>query len=59
MRPAMNASEDDGVSQRHTREGRVFVFLTVVLAPLLAVAVVGLYGFVIWVYQVFAGPPAS
>ncbi len=55
----MNASENDGLSQRQTREGRVFVFLTVVLAPLLAVAIVGLYGLAIWVYQVFAGPPAS
>lgn len=39
------------------RETRVFVFLTVVLAPMVAVAVVGSYGLMIWLYQMFAGPP--
>lgn len=38
-------------------ERRVFVFLTVVLAPVLAVAIVGGYGFVVWIWQMFAGPP--
>ncbi len=36
-----------------------FLFLTVVLAPVLAVAVVGGYGFVIWMFQLIAGPPGS
>ena len=40
-----------------SRETRVFVFLTVVLAPMVAVAVVGTYGLLIWLYQVFQGPP--
>jgi periplasmic nitrate reductase NapE len=40
-----------------TRETRVFVFLTVVLAPALAVALVGAYGLAIWVYQMLMGPP--
>ncbi len=39
------------------REIRVFVFLTVVLAPMLAIALVGSYGLMIWLYQMFAGPP--
>ncbi|MFN4289551.1 MAG: periplasmic nitrate reductase, NapE protein [Permianibacter sp.] len=38
-------------------ELRVFLFLTVVLAPLLAVAIVGGYGFLVWIFQMFAGPP--
>lgn len=38
-------------------ELRVFLFLTVVLAPLLAVTIVGGYGFLIWIFQMFAGPP--
>ncbi len=39
------------------RETRVFLFLTVVLAPALAVALVGAYGLAIWVFQMFMGPP--
>jgi periplasmic nitrate reductase NapE len=40
-----------------SRETRVFVFLTVVLAPMLAAAIVGSYGLLIWLYQMFMGPP--
>lgn len=39
------------------QETRVFAFLTVFLAPMLAVALVGSYGLLIWLYQMFAGPP--
>lgn len=41
------------------RELAVFVFLTVVLAPLLSVALVGAYGLSIWVWQLFNGPPVG
>ncbi len=34
-----------------------FLFLTAVLMPGLAVAVVGGYGLTVWVYQMAAGPP--
>ena len=39
------------------RELFTFLFLTVVLAPVLAVAIVGGYGFVVWMYQMINGPP--
>lgn len=39
------------------RELLVFLFLTVVLAPVLAVAVVGGWGFLVWIYQMLYGPP--
>ena len=39
------------------RELRAFLFLTAVLVPALSVLVVSGYGFAIWLYQVFAGPP--
>jgi nitrate reductase NapE len=39
------------------RELAVFLFLTLVLAPLIAVVVVAGYGFVVWMYQMIAGPP--
>jgi nitrate reductase NapE len=35
----------------------MFLFLTVVLAPVLAVATVGGYGFVVWMLQMIFGPP--
>jgi len=41
---------------RH-RELLAFLFLTVFLAPILAVAIVGGYGFVVWIYQMIYGPP--
>lgn len=39
------------------QELNVFLFLTVVLAPVLAVVFVGSYGLLIWLYQLFTGPP--
>jgi nitrate reductase NapE len=47
----------EDAKQRKTEEWRTWVFLTIVLAPVLAVAVVSGYGFIVWMYQLFAGPP--
>lgn len=47
-----------GLSRRR-QEMLVFVFFTVVLAPLLSVAIVGGLGFSIWMYQLFNGPPTG
>ena len=38
-----------------SEELRAFFFLTAITAPVLAVAVVGGYGFMIWMYQLFTG----
>jgi nitrate reductase NapE len=46
---------DDRSSKRS--EAYTFLFLTVVLAPVLAVGIVGGYGFLVWMYQLIAGPP--
>ena len=40
-------------------ERNVFLFLTAVLVPTLAVAIVVGYGFMVWMYQIFAGPPGA
>lgn len=40
------------------RELTVFIFLTFVLAPILAVVIVAGYGFLVWMYQIIAGPPS-
>ena len=49
----------DPIQQPHgrRRELLVFLFLTVVLAPVLAVAFVGGWGFLVWIYQMIYGPP--
>jgi periplasmic nitrate reductase NapE len=62
MTCAMNpASTEHHVPARAepTRRGELlaFLFLTVVLAPILAVAIVGGWGFVVWMYQIIYGPP--
>ena len=41
------------------QEWRSFVFLAFVMAPVLAVAVVGGYGFLVWMFQLVAGPPGA
>lgn len=38
-------------------ERTAFLFLAVFLAPILAVAIVGGYGFLIWMTQIISGPP--
>lgn len=38
-------------------EWAVFVFLAVIIWPIISVAVVGGYGFAVWMYQLVAGPP--
>ncbi|NQV59213.1 MAG: periplasmic nitrate reductase, NapE protein [Alphaproteobacteria bacterium] len=36
-----------------------FLFLTVVLAPAVSIALVGGYGLAIWIYQILAGHPGG
>jgi nitrate reductase NapE len=38
-------------------ERNMFLFLTVVLFPVLSVALVGAYGFIVWISQILMGPP--
>ena len=52
------AKAEDDVSERSQKsELRAFLFLTVVLAPVVTVAVVGGYGFLVWMLQLINGPP--
>ncbi len=43
--------------EERRRDLLAFLFLTIFFAPLLAVAVVGGFGFIIWIFQLIAGPP--
>lgn len=40
------------------RELVVFLFLALVLAPVVAVLVVAGYGFLVWMFQIVMGPPS-
>jgi len=51
----MNTDQTNSKGQ----ELKGFLFLTVVLAPVLSVALVGGYGFAIWMYQLLIGPPGA
>ncbi|TVQ88104.1 MAG: nitrate reductase [Chromatiaceae bacterium] len=44
-------------SVRQGKEWRLFLFIVLLLFPLLSVAVVGTYGFTVWMYQLIMGPP--
>ena len=41
------------------QELKSFLFLSVVMAPILAGVIVAGYGFAVWMYQLIAGPPGS
>jgi nitrate reductase NapE len=45
----------------HTKSQELvsFLFLSVVMAPILAGAIVAGYGFLVWMFQLIAGPPGS
>lgn len=49
------ASDKTGTIKR--QEFGAFLLLSVFLAPVLSVILVGGYGFIIWMFQLIAGPP--
>ena len=48
---------DDLIAKR--RERVAFLLLTAVVFPLVTVMIVSTYGLLVWIYQMFAGPPTS
>ncbi|ABD79346.1 periplasmic nitrate reductase NapE [Saccharophagus degradans 2-40] len=59
-RPTMSEMETDPAMQVEKRqERRMFMFITIVLFPLLSVMLVGGYGLLIWVSQMIWGPPTA
>jgi nitrate reductase NapE len=49
------ATPQQAAPSTYQEELRTFLFLTVVSAPVLAVATVGGYGFLVWMYQLLTG----
>ena len=49
----------DHLSVSSSRKAELFVFLIIValIWPVIAVGVVGGYGFLVWMYQIVFGPP--
>ena len=54
----MSGSDDEHVLTKRG-ERRVFIFIAVLLFPILSVIVVGGYGFAIWMLQLIFGPPGA
>lgn len=54
-----DASEapDSGVSSTRRRELVMFLLLAFGVWPVVAVGVVGGYGFLVWMWQLISGPP--
>jgi nitrate reductase NapE len=52
------AGDKERGDQRKKEEFRTWVFLALVMAPVLAVLIVSGFGFVVWFYQLLAGPPS-
>ncbi len=48
--------QENVANKSKRRELWGFLFLTVIFAPALAVAIVGGYGFLVWMYQLVQGP---
>lgn len=51
----MMAGEDERAQGR--RERFMFLLLAVLIWPFIAVGVVAGYGFLVWIYYMFTGPP--
>ena len=53
------SSADDSAPSTKQEEWRSFLFFTIVMAPVLAVLIVGGYGFAVWMMQLISGPPGG
>ncbi|GAA5648214.1 MULTISPECIES: trimethylamine N-oxide reductase system protein TorE [Vibrio] len=54
-----NVNKKEG-GEKRALEWKAFLFITVLLFPILSVAFVGGYGFIVWMLQMFVfGPPGA
>ncbi|MDQ2076722.1 periplasmic nitrate reductase, NapE protein [Marinimicrobium sp. ABcell2] len=53
----MSSSEPLTPKEEKRREWRLFLFIIILLFPILSVMIVGGFGFSVWMYQLVAGPP--
>ena len=57
--PWRRSVETSNDSYTKAQELRSFLFLSVVMAPVLAGIIVAGWGFLVWMYQLVAGPPGG
>jgi nitrate reductase NapE len=55
----MAEQKEEAAQYTKSQELRSFLFLTVVMAPAITVVFIASYGFIIWMYQIIAGPPTG
>lgn len=53
----MPTAPQDAAPHGRREETRLFIFLIVFLFPILSVALVSGFGFVVWILQMIFGPP--
>ena len=55
----LSAAQSDEEPRKPSRRSEFLTFLVLAFGiwPIVAVAVVGGYGFLVWMYQIIAGPP--
>ena len=56
---AIDSDTEEAATRREGRRSElaVFMILAVLIWPFIAVAVVGGYGFLVWMWQIMVGPP--
>ena len=47
----------DGSASGRRRELLIFLVLAVLIWPFVAIGTVAAWGFLVWIYHIFAGPP--
>ena len=52
-------SGDPALARTRREEITAFIILAVLIWPVVAVGIVGGYGFLVWMYQLIAGPPGA
>jgi nitrate reductase NapE len=55
--PSERTSETSAAARTRREEIVAFLVLAVLIWPVLAVGIVGGYGFLVWMYQIIFGPP--
>jgi periplasmic nitrate reductase NapE len=55
----MVEQQKEAAQYTKSQELRSFLFLTVVMAPAVTVIFIAGYGFIVWMYQIIAGPPTG
>ena len=48
---------ENGERPSKSQERKAFLLLAVLMGPVLAVVIVSGYGFLVWMFQLLAGPP--